>query len=160
MSNPVSENRFSQDWAPLLLRLVIGFGFMAHGWAKLGRGPDKFAGLLIWIGVPFPHFMAWLTTLAEIITGFAMLVGAFVTLVSAPMLVILLVAMFTVHWQYGFSSINTVGLDPATGPKFGPPGVETDLLYIGGLVLLAFGTGAGAWSVDRWRLRRKQAGKT
>lgn len=49
-----------QDWAPLLLRLVIGFGFMAHGWAKLSRGPDKFAGVLTWIGVPFPHFMAGL----------------------------------------------------------------------------------------------------
>jgi putative oxidoreductase len=150
------ERAFMQDWAPLLLRLIIGFGFMAHGWAKLSRGPDKFAGVLTWIGVPFPHFMAWLTTLTELVTGFAMFVGAFVALVSIPMIFVLLVAMLTVHLQYGFSSIHTIGLSPVTGPEFGPPGVETDLLYIGGLVLLALGTGAGALSVDGWRMRRRQ----
>jgi uncharacterized membrane protein YphA (DoxX/SURF4 family) len=26
-------------WAPLPLRLILGFGFIAHGWAKLSRGP-------------------------------------------------------------------------------------------------------------------------
>jgi|SRR5690242_18472757 putative oxidoreductase len=150
------ERALVQAWAPLLLRLVIGFGFMAHGWAKLSRGPDKFAGLLMWIGVPFPHFMAWLTTLTELVTGFAMFIGAFVAVVSVPMIAVLLVAMLTVHLQYGFSSINTIGLNPVTGPEFGPPGVETDLLYIGGLVLLALGTGAGALSLDQWRTRRKE----
>lgn len=146
------------DWAPLVLRLVIGFGFVAHGWAKLHRGPDKFAAVLAWIGVPLPHFMAWLTTLTELATGAAMLAGAFVTLVSVPMLAILLVAMFSVHLQYGFSSINTVGMDAVTGSKFGPPGMETDLLYIGGLLLLGWGTGAGAFSVDAWRARRAGSG--
>ena len=144
------NDAFMRNWAPLLLRMVIGFGFMAHGWAKLSRGPDKFAGVLVWIGVPFPHFMAWLTTLTELVTGFAMFVGAFVALASIPMVIVLLVAMFTVHLQYGFSSINTIGMNPVTGPEFGPPGMETDLLYIGGLILLALGTGAGALSVDGW----------
>ena len=148
---PDPNSRFARDWAPLILRLVIGFGFMVHGWAKLSRGPDKFGALLAWIGVPFPHFMAWLTTCTELVTGFAMFIGAFVTLVSIPMIVVLLVALFTVHLRYGFSSINTIGLDPLTGPIFGPPGMETDLLYIGGLILLALGTGAGRLSVDRLR---------
>jgi len=155
------NGRFARDWAPLLLRLVIGFGFMVHGWAKLSRGPDKFAALLAWIGVPFPHFMAWLTTCTELVTGFAVFIGAFVTLASIPMIIVLLVALCTVHLRYGFSSINTIGLDPVTGPIFGPPGVETDLLYIGGLILLAFGTGAGALSIDRLRMRARngQAGE-
>lgn len=143
------------DWAPVLLRLIIGFGSMAHGWAKLSRGPDGFARIVAWIGFPAPHFFAWLTTFTELATGFAMFIGAFITLASIPMIFILLVAMFSVHFQYGFSSINTVGFNPVTGPEFGPPGMETDLLYIGGIILLALGTGAGALSVDRWR-----AGKT
>lgn len=148
---PNPDSQFARDWAPLFLRLVIGFGFMVHGWAKLSRGPDKFAALLVWIGVPFPHFMAWLTLCTELVTGFAMFIGAFVTLISIPMVIVLLVALFTVHLRYGFSSISTIGLNPITGPIFGPPGMETDLLYIGGLILLALGTGAGALSIDRLR---------
>jgi hypothetical protein len=35
----------SPQWAPLPLRLIIGYGFVAHGWAKLSRGPAEFAKL-------------------------------------------------------------------------------------------------------------------
>lgn len=84
------------QWAPLALRLVIGYGFIVHGWAKLSRG---------------------------------------------------------VHLQYGFSSVNTVGLT-AAGPQFGPPGFEVNLLYIAGLLAIVLGGGAGAWSVDRLIARR------
>jgi len=147
---------FWSDWAPLPLRLVIGFGFMAHGWAKFSRGPDKFADLLHWIGVPLPHVMAWVVTLLELSTGLAMFVGAFVMLVSIPMAAILLVATLTVHLPHGFSSVNTIGL-AASGPQFGPPGFEVNLLYLGGLLMLAMGTGAGALSVDRLRKRGRDA---
>lgn len=145
--------QFLGKWAPLMLRLIIGFGFMAHGYAKLSRGPDGFARIVDWIGFPLPHFFAWLTTITELATGFFMFIGAFVTLISFPMIGILLVAMLTVHLQNGFSSINTIGFNPTTGPIFGPPGMETDLLYIGGIILLAFGTGGGALSIDNWRGR-------
>ena len=142
-----------RQFAPLALRLVIGFGFIAHGWAKLDRGPDKFAHVLAWMDVPLPHVMAWLVTLIEIFGGLAILVGAFVALVSLPLIAIHLVAMFGVHWQYGFSSVNTVGLT-AAGPQFGPPGFEVNLLYIAGLLAIVLGGGAGAWSVDRLLGRR------
>jgi len=33
-------------WAPLLLRLIVGYGFAVHGIAKLSRGPGSFAGIL------------------------------------------------------------------------------------------------------------------
>jgi putative oxidoreductase len=42
-------------------------------------------------------------------------------------------------------------------PRFGPPGYETDLLYVAGLVALVFG-GSGPLTVDgvlrRWYARR------
>ena len=142
------------QWAPLALRLVVGYGFMVHGWAKLSKGLDKFAGVLAWMGVPLPEVMAWVVTLVEIFGGLAILVGAFVTLISIPLVIIHLVAMFGVHWQYGFSSVNTVGLT-AAGPQFGPPGFEVNLLYIAGLLALVLGGGAGALSVDRLLARRK-----
>ena len=42
----LSSETLWRQWAPLPLRLIIGYGFMAHGWAKLSRGPAEFAKLL------------------------------------------------------------------------------------------------------------------
>ena len=137
----------SGHWAPLPLRLIIGFGFMAHGWAKLVRGPEGFARLLEQIGAPLPQVTAWVSTLIEVLGGLAILAGAFVAVVSVPLIVMMLVAMFTVHLRYGFSAITTIGLT-ADGPQFGPPGIEVNLLYIAGLFALILG-GAGPFSIDR-----------
>jgi putative oxidoreductase len=146
--NKVLGNR----WLALPLRLVIGFGFMAHGWAKLSRGPSGFAKLLTQIGAPLPETTAWVSTFVELLGGLAIFVGVFVEVVSLPLIVMMLVATFTVHLKYGFSSINTIGLTP-NGPQFGPPGYEVNLLYIAGLLTLILG-GAGALSVDRLLARR------
>src|SRR5262245_34203068 len=80
-------------WAPIPLRLIVGFGFMQHGIAKLSRGPDAFATILHALGVPEPHVMAWVTILVELLGGLAILLGAFVALASIPMGVLLLVAI-------------------------------------------------------------------
>src|ERR1700747_1896181 len=81
-------------WSPIPLRLILGYGFMQHGFAKLSRGPDTFAAILQGMGVPDPHLMAWLTILTELLGGLAVLVGGFVTIVSVPMTAVLLAAMF------------------------------------------------------------------
>src|SRR5262249_41259776 len=96
-------------WAPIPLRLIVGFGFLQHGFAKLSRGPDAFAAILQALGVPAPHFMAWVSILTELLGGLAVLLGAFVTLASVPMAILLLVAIFTVHLPNGFSSIKLIG---------------------------------------------------
>jgi putative oxidoreductase len=93
-------------WAPLPLRLIVGYGFMAHGYAKIANGPDHFSAILRALGVPAPQVMGWATILVELFGGFAVLTGAFVGLASIPMAVTLLVAMFTVHLRYGFTSIQ------------------------------------------------------
>lgn len=140
------------SWTLVPLRLILGYGFIVHGWAKWSRGPAGFARLLEQIGIPFPHLSAWVVTLLELFGGFAILAGAFIAVVSIPLIVSLLVAMFTLHLKYGFSSINTIGLTPS-GPVFGPPGFEVDLLYIAGLVVLIV-NGPGKFSVD-WVLARR-----
>ena len=144
------------QWVPLPLRLVIGIGFMVHGWAKLSRGPSGFAKLLTQIGAPLPEPTAWVSTFVELLGGLAIFVGAFVEVVSVPLIVMMLVAMFSVHLKYGFSSINTIGLTQ-NGPQFGPPGYEVNLLYIAGLLALISG-GAGALSIDR--LLSRQGGSS
>ncbi len=91
-------------WVPIPLRLIVGYGFIQHGFAKLNKGPDAFAAILHMIGMPVAHFMAWLTIFTEMLGGLAVLFGAFVPLVSLPMAAVLLTAIFTVHLPYGFSS--------------------------------------------------------
>jgi putative oxidoreductase len=140
-------------WALVPLRLVVGFGFLAHGWAKWSRGPAGFARLLDQIGAPLPHLTAWVVTLTEFLGGLALMLGALVPVVSVPLIVSMLVAMVTVQGRFGFSSVNTIGLTPS-GPVFGPPGYEINLLYIGALLALAL-LGPGACSVDEWAGRRR-----
>jgi len=140
-------------WAPVLLRLVVGYGFAVHGFAKLFRGPDSFAGILHAIGVPAPHFMAWVTIITELLGGIAIGLGAFVTFVSVPMAVILLVAIFTVHLPYGFSSIKLIAVTQA-GAQFGPPGYECNLLYLAALAALVLG-GPGPLAIDGLLRQRK-----
>ncbi len=141
-------NRFPfARWSPIPLRLIVGYGFMAHGFAKLAKGPDAFATILHALGVPAPHLMAWVTILTEVFGGLAVILGAFVTLVSLPMTAILLVAMLTVHLPYGFSSIKLVAVTRA-GAQFGPPGFEVDLLYVACLATLVLG-GPGPLAIDR-----------
>jgi putative oxidoreductase len=60
-------------WAPIPLRLIVGYGFMQHGFAKFSKGPEAFAAILHAIGVPAPHLMAWLTILIEFFGGLAVL---------------------------------------------------------------------------------------
>jgi hypothetical protein len=51
----------TRRWASVPLRLIVGYGFMAHGVAKLSHGSDAFAGILQQLAVPLPHVTAWLT---------------------------------------------------------------------------------------------------
>jgi putative oxidoreductase len=96
--------------------------------------------------------MAWITIAIELIGGFAVLIGAWIPLVSLPLSAILLVAAITVHLPYGFSSIKLREVT-AAGPQFGPPGYETDLLYIAALATLTLG-GSGPLAFDRLLARR------
>jgi putative oxidoreductase len=141
-----TPQNFFARWAPIPLRLIVGFGFMQHGFAKLNKGPENFAAILHALGTPAPHLMAWISILTELFGGLVILLGALVPLVSIPMVVLLLVAIFTVHLRYGFSSIKLVAVT-AAGAQFGPPGYECDLLYLACLAALVLG-GSGPFSID------------
>ena len=144
-------------WAPIPLRLIVGYGFMQHGFAKLLRGGDNFAGILHSIGVPEPFLLGWATIGIEILGGLAILLGAFVVLASIPMAIVLLTAIFTVHLRYGFSSIKLLAVT-AAGAQFGPPGYETDLLYLACLAALVLG-GPGPCAIDGMIRKVLQGGR-
>ena len=73
------------NWAPVPLRIIIGFGFMYHGWPKLfsTEGHAMFLGMLQGIGVPGAEVMAWLVGALELFGGAALMLGAFTPIVSA-----------------------------------------------------------------------------
>ena len=140
-------------YAAFPLRLIVGYGFLAHGIAKWNKGPDAFATILYAAHVPAPHLMAWLTILTEIFGGLAILCGAFVAWVSVPAILLMAVAILTVHLPYGFSSIKLMKIVDGRA-QFGPPGYEVDLLYIACFVTLVL-SGPSPWSVDAYRLRKE-----
>jgi putative oxidoreductase len=150
-------NRLNQDslarWTPIPLRLIVGYGFMQHGFAKLSKGPEAFAAILHAISVPAPHLMAWLTILVEVFGGLAVLLGALVPLASVPMAAVLLVAIFTVHLPYGFSTIKLMSVTSGHA-HFGPPGYETALLYLACLAALVLG-GSGPMAIDGYLGRKR-----
>jgi putative oxidoreductase len=138
-------------WYAIPLRLIVGGGFLQHGYAKLARGPENFTHILDALGVFDPALLAWATITVEIAGGVAVIAGLFIPLVSVPMVIVLVVAIFTVHLPNGFSSIKLLSVTSA-GAHFGQPGYETDLLYLCGIVALVLG-GSGPLALDRTLLR-------
>jgi putative oxidoreductase len=152
-STTSTSTPFFAPWAPLALRLMVGYGFIAHGYAKLSRGPAAFGSILDGMGVPAPYLTAKLTILVELVGGLAVMLGAFVLAASIPMTIVLITAMLTVHLPYGFSSIKLIAVT-AAGAQFGPPGYEVDLLYIACLAALVLG-GSGPLAIDSLRKSRR-----
>jgi putative oxidoreductase len=140
-----ARSRYAR-FAGVPLRLMIGYGFLMHGLAKLHRGPDTFATILHSLGIPASHPLAWLTIAIEILGGVAFLLGAWIAVVSVPAMIVLIASIVTVHLPFGFSSIKLLGVSNGR-PQFGPPGYECALLYIAGIVALAL-TGPGPWALD------------
>ncbi|MGE3954382.1 MAG: DoxX family protein [Parachlamydiales bacterium] len=93
------------DIPPLLARLVVAFGLWPKAVYKLGD-PEGFGNFLHSLNVPAPHFFAWVTLLVELIGTWLLVVGLFTRIISIPLMVTVLVAIFTVHWHNGFSAGN------------------------------------------------------
>ena len=140
-------------YAAVPLRWMVGYGLLAHGMAKWSKGPEAFAAILDAAHVPAPHIMAWVTIFTEVFGGVAILCGAFVAWVSLPAIVLLIVAILTVHLPYGFTSIKLMKIVDGRA-LFGPPGYELDLLFIACIVTLVL-SGPSPWSVDAYRFRKE-----
>lgn len=139
-------------WAPVPLRLILGIGFIYHGYPKVFSAEQRegFVQMLQGLNVPVPEAMAWVVGIAEFLGGIMLIIGLFTAFWSAILIINMLVAMFTVHLPNGFSFVNR----NAQG-EFGMPGYEVNLLYIGGLLALLIG-GAGAASADEARRNARE----
>lgn len=93
---------------PLLLRLYLAPVFWMAGTQKLMHFSDtaQWFGNAEWgLGLPVPWLMAFLVTFFELAGSLCLLLGFSVRLASLPLMSIMLVAAFTVHWQNGWLAI-------------------------------------------------------
>lgn len=126
------------DIALLIARLIIGLGLAAHGSQKLfgwfgGYGIKGTGGWLESIGFrPGPLFAA-ASGLGEFGGGLLVALGLFGAVGPALIVMVMLVAILTVHIKNGFFQSNN--------------GMELTLVNIAGALLIAFG-GAGGYSLD------------
>ncbi len=92
--------------APLLLRLYLAPIFWMAGWNKAMSFDDTVA----WfgadgLGLPLPALMAALATGTELIGAVLLVSGFAVRLIAVPLMITMLVAMFTVHWENGWLAV-------------------------------------------------------
>ncbi len=107
--------KYLDGLAPLLLRLYLAPILLAAGLHKLHNFEDivSWFGNSDWgLGLPHPELMAALATGTEIVGGFLLLFGLAVRWAAMPLMVTMVVAALTVHWQHGWFAIAPS--DPAT----------------------------------------------
>lgn len=117
----------------LFARLIIAYGFYEpamNKWSGIENVAEWFGS----IGIPFPLINAYMAASTEIIGVVLLTLGLFTRAISLPLIVVMIVAILTVHLPNGFSA--------------GDNGFEIPLYYM--IFLIVFVTnGAGKFSLDR-----------
>ena len=91
----------------LILRVVMGLTLAAHGSQKLfgwfeGPGRAGTAGMFTKLGFRWPTTMALLAGAAEFFGGLLFALGLLTPFAAIALVVVMLNAIITVHWQKGF----------------------------------------------------------
>lgn len=100
--------------APLLIRLYLAPIFISAGWNKVTGFEDivQWFGNSEWgLGLPFPFLMTVLVIVAELVGGFALLLGIGTRGFSLMLIITMLVAMVSVHGSQGWFAITPTNPD-------------------------------------------------
>lgn len=116
---------------PLAARLYLAPVFWVSGVEKLAEdGLAPAASVVSWfgnpdwgLGLPYPTLMAWLATYTEVVGAVLLLVGFAVRWVSIPLMVTMVVAAVTVHWEHGWQVIASAKA-PFAAEHLGPLQLE------------------------------------
>jgi putative oxidoreductase len=137
-----------RNWSPLPLRLLLGIGFVHHGWHNVIMADERqaFTWMLREIGIGEPSLTLWIISLVSFGGGLALLTGSFVRLACIPLALNVPAILLLIHARSGFDFVKLTAVT-VQGPQYGMPGYEVSLLYLAGLCSL-FLSGAGVLSVD------------
>lgn len=116
--------------APLALRLYLAPVFIVAGWHKAMNFQNIVAWFTHSLNLPLPELMAWLATAAELGGGFALLLGVATRWVCLPLMVTMIVAAATAHWNHGWFAIAPSDPDTSIASVLAPvgfPGAEASL---------------------------------
>lgn len=98
----------SSNLASLALRLYLAPIFWMAGMSKLNAFDStvEWFGNSDWgLGLPFPFLMALLATATELIGAVLLTLGLLTRLISIPLIITMLVAILSVHWDNGWQAI-------------------------------------------------------
>lgn len=118
--------------APLAFRLFLAPIFITAGLEKALHFSDTVGWMgAEGLGLPFPLFMAFLATAAELVGGFCLLLGFAVRWMAIPLMITMIVAVVAVHWENGWFAIAST--NPETSivhimASVGFPGAQESLL--------------------------------
>ena len=93
---------------PLALRLYLAPVFWVAGTNKLNGMDDVIAwfGNPDWgLGLPFPTLLAWLAVGSEVLGAIALVIGLGTRWFSVPLMITMLVAVFSVHLTNGWQAV-------------------------------------------------------
>lgn len=104
----INKSQTLSGLAPLLLRLYLAPVLLQAGWNKYLHFDDTVSwfGNTEWgLGLPFPELLTVLAISSEIAGAVLLAVGLFTRLVTLPLMITMLVAIFAVHWPNGWLAI-------------------------------------------------------
>ncbi|WP_340680442.1 DoxX family protein [Paraglaciecola sp.] len=108
LHNYLDKTLFLEGIAPLLFRLYLAPIMVQAGYNKLcafENTVDWFGNAEYGLGLPYPMLMVSFAIAAELIGGLLLVIGLATRWVSIPLMLTMVVAIFTVHWPNGWAAI-------------------------------------------------------
>lgn len=92
--------------APLALRLFLAPIMLQSGWNKLIGFESTSSWFEHSLGLPFPELMATLAVGTELLGGVLLILGLGIRFITVPLMFVMLVAAFAVHWDNGWLALS------------------------------------------------------
>ena len=127
-------SEYGKSLALLFARVTVAYGFYEPAmmkWKDIGSVAEWFGSM----GIPFPTLNAYMAASTEVLGVVLLTLGLLTRAISIPLIVVMIVAIVTVHLPHGFSA--------------GDNGFEIPLYYML-FLLVFFSHGAGKFSLDRF----------